>query len=66
MKDKATISFRRTASGDVIGEIIAEDGKVLESNNFGPMADSEIKRVLAEFQSQNPDTVILPVELTGN
>lgn len=66
MKDHATVSFRRLAPGEVIGEIIGEDCAVLESKYFGRMTDAKIQRALEGLQSENPDTVILSVELTGN
>ncbi len=38
-KDKATALFRQLSSGEVIGEIIAEEGVVVESKNFGVMSE---------------------------
>lgn len=64
--DKATIQFRRNDAGDVVGEIVGENGEVLLSKNFGAMTDEEIERVLAAFQAENPDAVVLPVKLTDN
>ncbi len=66
MKARATVSFRRTDVGEVIGEIISDTGEVLEARNFGKMSDEEINRVLEAFQHENPDTVILPIKLTDN
>jgi hypothetical protein len=66
MKDKATVTFRRTASGEVVGEIVAEDGKVLLSKNFGALTDEEISRVLEVFQAENPGIVVQAIKLTGN
>jgi hypothetical protein len=65
-KDKATVTFRRSASGEVIGEIAGEDGEVLMSRNFGQLTDEEIERVIAAFQEENPATLILPIKLMGN
>jgi hypothetical protein len=66
MKEKATVTFRRTAAGEIIGEIVGENGEVLMSRNFGNMTDEEIERVIAIFQQEHPDTLILPVKLSGN
>jgi len=66
MKDKALVTFRRSASGEVIGEIVNEAGEIVETRNFGHMTDDEIERVLEVFQAEHPDTVIRPVRLIGN
>ena len=66
MKDKATVCFRRMQSGEVIGEIINDAGEIVETRNFGHMTDDEIERIPDVFQTENPDTVIRPVRLTGN
>jgi hypothetical protein len=66
MKDKAAVTFRRTTTGKVIGEIIGDSGEVLMSRTFGNMTDAEIERVIALFQQEHPDTLILPVKLTDN
>jgi hypothetical protein len=66
MKDKATVTVRRTTTGEVIGEIIGDSGEVLMSRTFGHMTDAEIERVIAPFQQEHPDTLILPVKLAGN
>jgi hypothetical protein len=34
--------------------------------NFGNMTDEEIERVIAIFQQERPDILILSVKLTGN
>jgi hypothetical protein len=65
-KDKATIHLRRTKEGDLVVEIVGEDGEVLVSRNFGDMTDEEIGRVLDALRDEYPDTVIHPIELTGN
>jgi hypothetical protein len=64
--DKATVQFRRSDNGEVIGEIVVEHGAVFVSKNFGKLADEEIDRVFEAFQKKNPDIVILPVKLSGN
>ncbi|MDA8239578.1 MAG: hypothetical protein M0Z67_04300 [Nitrospiraceae bacterium] len=66
MKDKATVCFRRLQSGEVMGEIIGEDGTVLHSRNLGLLDDDELDRVLQAFQEENPGVFIMPVKLTGN
>ncbi|MDA8104098.1 MAG: hypothetical protein M0Z71_01835 [Nitrospiraceae bacterium] len=66
MKNKATVCFKRLQSGEVIGEIIGENREVLISRNFGELANEEIERGLVVFQAENPNTVILPIKLTGN
>ena len=64
LRYKALVIFRRSASGEVIGEIANEAGEIVEMRNFGHMTDKEIERVLEAFQAENPDTVIRPVRLT--
>jgi hypothetical protein len=66
MKDKATITFRRSDSGDIIGEITDEDGKVLMTRNFGNITYAEIERAIAAFREENPEMAIDTIELTGN
>ena len=64
--DKATIHFRRTDAGDVIGEIVGENGEIFVTKNFGGMTDEEMDRVLEAFQAEHPEALILPVKLTCN
>lgn len=69
MKDKATVVFRRLADGNVIGEIIDEEGIVVESKNFGVMSVEEFERVLDLVNENDPELggKIMPtVKLTGN
>ena len=66
MKNKATVCFKRLQSGEVIGEIIGENREVLISRNFGELANEEIERGVVVFQAENPNTVILPIKLSGN
>jgi hypothetical protein len=66
MKDKAAIQFRRTRTGDVVGEIVSENGKVLHARNFGDLSDEELTRVIKVFQEEHPDVAVHAVRLTGN
>jgi hypothetical protein len=66
MKDKALGTFRRSASGEVIGEIVNDAGEIVESRNFGQMTDDEIERVLNIFQAEHPDTVIRPARISDS
>jgi hypothetical protein len=66
MKDKATITFRRSDSGDIIGEVIDEDGKVLMTRNFGDITYAEIERAILAFREENPDMAIDTIELNEN
>jgi hypothetical protein len=67
MKDKALVTFRRSASEEVIGEIVSEAGQIVSSRNFGVMSVEEYKRVLRLVELDNPDVDISPlIELTGN
>ena len=66
-KDKATFCFRRMKTGEVIGEIINEAGKVVATRNFGVMTEDEFRRVLKVVQQEYPDLAAdEPIELTGN
>ena len=47
MKDKATVTFRRKASGEVTGEIINEKGEIVSLKTFGIMTKEEYRRVLS-------------------
>ena len=73
MKDKAILRFRRTDTGELVGEVVSvtdpdkgENGEVLDFKTFGDIGDNEVDRVLRLFQAQHPDTVIMPISLTGN
>lgn len=54
-EDKATVTCRRKASGDVIGEIINEKGEIVTSKNFGMMPKEEYRRVLKLMEQEFPD-----------
>jgi hypothetical protein len=66
VKDKATVCFRRLPTGEVLGEIVGDDGEVLLSKNFGVLTDEEISRALEVFQAENPAIVVQAIKLTGN
>jgi len=67
VKGKATVTFRRSASGDVTGEIINEQGEIVVSRNFGIMTEEEYRRVLKMIEEKYPDIGSDdPIELTGN
>jgi hypothetical protein len=66
VKDKATVYFRRTTTGEVVGEIVGESGEVLLTRNFGELTDEEILKILEVFQAENPGIVIHAIKLTGN
>jgi hypothetical protein len=66
VKDKATVCFRRLQTGEVLGEIVGDDGEVLLSKNFGVLTDEEISRALEVFQAENPAIVVQAIKLTGN
>ncbi len=67
MKDQSTILFRRLKTGDVIGEIVDSNGKIVMSKNFGDLSDKEIQNVLEAFQEEYPDVDIYPtIEVAGN
>ena len=67
MKDQATILFRRRQNGDVVGEIVDSNGKVVQSKNFGDLSDKEIQNVLEAFQEEYPAVDIYPtIEVAGN
>jgi hypothetical protein len=48
--------FKRLTTGEVIGEIITEDGKVVESRNFGVMSLEEFEKTRAAANMENPPT----------
>jgi hypothetical protein len=67
MKDKATVAFRRAASGEVTGEIINENGEIISSKNFGIMTEEGYRRVLKLMEQKFPDIGQGDtIELTGN
>ena len=67
MKDKASVTFRRKANGEVVGEIIDEKGMVVESRNFGIMTEEEFRRCSKLMEREFPDIGAIDViELTGN
>lgn len=67
MRNRATAVFRRLPSGDVIGEIIAETGEVIQSRNFGKMSEDEYRKILDLIDRERPDMgAIEPIELSGN
>ncbi len=69
MKDQrqATVVFRRLPNGTVVGEIINNSGKVVDSMNFGALSDMEIRNVLEAFKEENPDVDINPtIEISEN
>jgi hypothetical protein len=61
MKEKATMMFHRSASGEVTGEVVNERGK-----DFGIMTEEEYRRILKLVEQENPDTVIKSIELNRN
>ncbi len=66
-KDKATLTFRRAASGQVTGEVINESGEIVLSKNFGTMTEEEYRKILKLMEKEFPDIgAIEPIELTGN
>lgn len=66
-RGRATVVFRQLSSGEVVGEIITETGKVAISKNFGVMTEDEYKRILKLIELENPDIAWCdPIELTGN
>ncbi len=67
MKNRATVVFRRDASGEVTGEIVKESGEVVFSKNFGIMTEKEYRRILKLLEKEYQDIgAIEPIELTGN
>ncbi|GEM_PF-6695291 len=66
-KDKAAVVVRQLSSGEVLGEIITETGKVAISKSFGVLTEDEYKRILKLIELENPDIAWCePIELTGN
>ena len=67
MKDKAAVTFRRKASGEVVGEIVDEKGVIVESRNFGIMTEEEFRRCSKLMEQEFPDIGAIDViELVGN
>ncbi len=67
MEDKATVCFRRLASGEVVGEIVNDAGAVVVSRNFGKMSVASFNKVLTLLQQTDPSIdILLLIELTGN
>jgi hypothetical protein len=67
MKDKATVCFRRLATGEVTGEIISDGGGVFITRSFGVMSVEEFERLLEVIELEYPDICSTPtIEYTGN
>lgn len=50
----------------MIGQVVNEDGEVVETRDFGCMAEEEFNRILRIMALEYPDIVVQDVELTGN
>jgi hypothetical protein len=50
MKDKATATLRLKASGEVVGEIVNEQGRVVSSKRFGLMTEDEFRKNLQHVE----------------
>ncbi len=64
MKDKATATLRLKASGEVVGEIVNEQGRVVSSKRFGLMTEDEFRKNLQQvekvFSGASNDAIELP------
>ncbi len=56
MKDKATATLRLKTSGEVVGEIVNEHGKVVSSRRFGLMAEDEFRKNLQQVEKLFSET----------
>lgn len=59
--------YVKLSSGEVLGEIITETGKVTVFKNFGVMTEDEYRRILKLMELEHPDIAWHePIELKGN
>jgi hypothetical protein len=50
MKAKTTATLSLKTSGEVIGEIVNENDKVVSSKNFGVMTEDEFRKCLKRIE----------------
>ncbi|MEJ2696127.1 MAG: hypothetical protein P8013_05725 [Candidatus Sulfobium sp.] len=66
MKPKASCHIRRLPDGEVIGEIVGEDGRVLETRHFGKYTEEDFKRLSSVIKQEMPGLDVTGIEISGN
>lgn len=66
MKPKASCHLRRLPGGEVIGEIVGEDGRILETKHFGKYTEKEFERLSEAIKQEIPQLAVTDVEISGN
>jgi hypothetical protein len=64
MKPKASFCLRRMPDGEVIGQIIDEQGCIVETRNFGKFSVEEFERCSAVLSLEMPDLHLQPIDVT--
>jgi hypothetical protein len=65
-KPKISCQLRRRPDGEVFGEMIGEDGQVLDARFFGKFTEKEFERLFEVIRQEMPYTTIADIELSGN
>lgn len=66
MKPRAVCHLRRLRDGEVVGEVIGEDGQVLEMKHFGKYTEEEFGRLSRAIRQELPDIEITDIEISEN
>lgn len=66
MKPRASCHLQRLPDGEVIGEIIGEDGRVLETKHFGKYTEEDFGRLSDAIKREMPDMEVADIEISGN
>ena len=64
MKRNAAFCLRRMPDGEVIGEIIDEQGTVVETKNFGKFSVEEFEKCSAVLKLAMPGLHLQPIDVT--
>jgi hypothetical protein len=66
MRDKITISFRRLSDGEVIADVVDEEGMLIESRSFGRCSAEEYAQLAEVINQKMPVPGAMAVRVTGN
>lgn len=66
VKNRPVISFSRLTDGEVIAEVVGEDGAVIQRKNFGKFTEEEYEQLFSALGDLMPEIVQQQIDVTGN